>query len=122
MLPVAGYITASIVSYIRAKADALGFDAHTGIVERAERFLLLGIGLLFYRNLLIPILALIVVLNVITAAQRFIKVWGQATRQTPALSDRRRRRPRSADRTVAQRWQSRSASRGRQGGSRRPPT
>ena len=121
MLPVAGYITASIVSYIRAKADALGFDAHTGIVERAERFVLLGIGLLFYRNLLIPILALIVVLNLITAAQRFIKVWGQATRQTPALSDRRRRRPRSADPTVAQRWQARSSGRGRSSGSRRPP-
>ncbi len=120
MLPVAGYITASIVSYIRAKADALGFDAHTGIVERAERFVLLAIGLLFYRNLLIPILALIVVLNVITAAQRFIKVWGQATQETPALSDRRRRRPRSDDRGVAQRWQARSAAKSRTGKSRPP--
>ncbi|MEX0768495.1 MAG: CDP-alcohol phosphatidyltransferase family protein [Microthrixaceae bacterium] len=120
MLPVAGYITASIVSYIRAKADALGFDAHTGIVERAERFVLLAIGLLFYSNLLIPILVLIVVLNLITAAQRFIKVWGQATQETPALSDRRRRRPRSAEQGVAQRWQDRSAARRRTGRTRPP--
>ena len=120
MLPVAGYITASIVSYIRAKADALGFDAHTGIVERAERFILLAIGLLFYQYLLLPVLALIIVLNVITAAQRFIAVWGQATRQTPALSDRRRRRARRPERTVSERWQARAEARGRQSGRRRP--
>jgi len=114
MLPVAGYITASIVSYIRAKADALGFDARGGIVERAERFILLAIGLLF-EPLLLPVLALIIVLNVITAVQRFVKVWRQASAQTPALSDRRRRRARRSDRTASQRWQSRSAARNRSG-------
>lgn len=114
MLPVAGYITASIVSYIRAKADALGFDARGGIVERAERFILLAIGLLF-EPLLLPILALIIVLNVITALQRFVKVWRQASAQTPALSDRRRRRSRRSDRSASQRWQSRSAARNRSG-------
>ncbi len=92
MLPVAGYVTASVVSYIRAKADALGFDAHTGIVERAERIILLAVALLFSETLLLPILALIVVLNVITAGQRFVKVWHQATTQTPALNDVRERR------------------------------
>lgn len=91
VLPVAGYVSASLVSYIRAKADALGFDARGGLVERAERFILLGLGLLF-DPLLVPVMALIVVLNMITAGQRFVKVWGQATAQTPALSDRRRRR------------------------------
>lgn len=120
MLPVAGYVTASVVSYIRAKADALGFDAHTGIVERAERFILLAIGLLFYQYLLLWVLALIIVLNVITAAQRFVKVWVQATNQTPALSDRRRRRARRPERTVAERWQARADARGRQTGRRRP--
>ena len=117
MLPVAGYVTASIVSYIRAKADALGFDASGGIVERAERFILLAIGLLF-EPLLLVVLALIIVLNLITAGQRFVKVWGQATRQTPALSDRRRRRPRRSDRTVAERWQTRADARRRQQSSR----
>ena len=117
MLPVAGYVTASIVSYIRAKADALGFDASGGIVERAERFILLAVGLLF-EPLLLVVLALIIVLNLITAGQRFVKVWGQATRQTPALSDRRRRRPRRSDRTVAERWQSRADARRRQQSSR----
>jgi len=119
MLPVAGYVTASIVSYIRAKADALGFDARGGIVERAERFILLAIGLLF-EPVLLPILALIIVLNSITAGQRFVKVWNQATRQTPALSDRRRRRPRRIERTGAQRLRARATNRTRQGGSGRP--
>ena len=82
MLPVAGYVSASLVSYIRAKADALGFDARGGLVERAERFILLGLGLLF-DPLLVPVMALIVVLNMITAGQRFVKVWRQATAQTP---------------------------------------
>jgi CDP-diacylglycerol--glycerol-3-phosphate 3-phosphatidyltransferase len=114
MLPVAGYVTASIVSYIRAKADALGFDARGGLVERAERFILLAIGLLF-EPVLIPVLILIIVLNTVTAAQRFVKVWRQASAQTPALSDRRRRRPRRTDRTVGQRLQARSGARGRTG-------
>lgn len=113
MLPVAGYVSASLVSYIRAKADALGFDARGGLVERAERFILLGIGLLF-DPILVPVLALIVVLNMITAGQRFVKVWRQATAQTPALSDRRRRR--SSRRTPRPRPAGRSSLR-RPGGS-----
>jgi CDP-diacylglycerol---glycerol-3-phosphate 3-phosphatidyltransferase len=119
MIPVAGYVTASIVSYIRAKADALGFDARGGLVERAERFILLALGLLF-EPILLPVLILIVALNSITAGQRFVKVWQQATKQTPALSDRRRRRPRRGDRTMTQRWQARAEARGRQTGTRRP--
>jgi len=96
VLPVLGYATASWVSYVRAKADALGFDAHVGLVERAERIILLALGLLFGGNVLIVVLAAIVVLNLITAGQRFVKVWGQATAATPALSARRpRRAPRS---------------------------
>lgn len=94
LLPVACYVTASWVSYIRAKADALGFDARGGLVERAERLILLALGLLF-SGILVPVLGLIVVLNLITAGQRFVKVWGQATTASPALSDRRRRRPRT---------------------------
>jgi CDP-diacylglycerol--glycerol-3-phosphate 3-phosphatidyltransferase len=116
MLPVAGYVTASVVSYIRAKADALGFDARGGLVERAERFILICIGLLF-SPVLLWVLGLIVVLNAITAGQRFAKVWVQATNQAPALTDRRRRRPRRPERTMSDRWQARAEAR-RRGASR----
>lgn len=112
MLPIAGYVSASIVSYIRAKADALGFDARGGLVERAERFILICLGLLF-EPILLWVLALIVVLNSITAVQRFAKVWVQATNQTPALASRQRRRPRRSDRTMAERWQARAEARRR---------
>jgi CDP-diacylglycerol---glycerol-3-phosphate 3-phosphatidyltransferase len=118
MLPVAGYVSASVVSYIRAKADALGFDARGGLVERAERFILICVGLLF-EPLLLWVLALILVLNVITAGQRFVKVWVQATNQTPALVDRRRRRPRRPERTMTDRFQARAEAR-RRSGNRRP--
>ncbi|MEI2639527.1 MAG: CDP-alcohol phosphatidyltransferase family protein [Microthrixaceae bacterium] len=87
MLPIAGYVSAAVVSYIRAKADALGFNAHTGVVERAERFILLAVGLLFAEILLLPMLAIIVIANIVTATQRFVMVWTQATQATPALND-----------------------------------
>lgn len=109
MLPVAGYVTASVVSYIRAKADALGFDARGGLVERAERFILICVGLLF-EPFLLWMLALIVVLNAITAVQRFTKVWIQATNQAP-VTTRARRRARRPERTMSERWQARAQAR-----------
>ncbi|HMX66469.1 MAG TPA: CDP-alcohol phosphatidyltransferase family protein, partial [Microthrixaceae bacterium] len=47
ILPMACYVSASLVSYIRAKGDALGLDGSGGLVERAERFIMLAVGLLF---------------------------------------------------------------------------
>lgn len=110
LLPVAGYATASWVSYVRAKADALGFDAHVGLVERAERLILLGVGLLFGGSVLVGMLIAIVVLNLVTAMQRFVAVWKQATDATPTLSarrderaERRRRRNPRASRSASDR-------------------
>lgn len=98
MLGVAVLIGASLVSYQRAKAESLGFDAKGGIMERAERFIALGVGLLF-PEILVPILWLMLVLTIITALQRFVKVWKQATAARPDLireprRSRRRSRPR----------------------------
>lgn len=118
MVPVAGYVTASIVSYVRAKADALGFDARGGLVERAERFILLAVGLLF-EPILLAVLVLIVVLNTVTAGQRFVKVWRQASEQQAPPKSRRRRRARRSERTMADRWEARAAARERRAG-RRP--
>ncbi len=97
MLPVAIMGAAIMVSYQRAKAESLGFDAKGGIMERAERFIVLGVGLLF-NEYLIPILWVMFVLTAITAIQRFAKVWKQASATRPApidepqLARRRRRR------------------------------
>src|SRR6476660_3025110 len=47
VLPLAVLAVSMLVSYERAKADSLGFDARGGLMERAERLVALGIGLLF---------------------------------------------------------------------------
>jgi CDP-diacylglycerol---glycerol-3-phosphate 3-phosphatidyltransferase len=66
-----------LVTYERAKAESLGFSARGGIMERAERLVLLGIGLAF--DILVPILWIMLVLTAITAVQRFVMVWRQAS-------------------------------------------
>jgi CDP-diacylglycerol--glycerol-3-phosphate 3-phosphatidyltransferase len=95
MVPVALMAMAMLVSYQRAKAESLGFSAKGGLMERAERFIVLGFGLLF-NDLLIPVLWVMLVLTTITAIQRFVKVWRQASGKAPI-----RRRERMARRRRA---------------------
>lgn len=77
ILPVAVLAMSSIISYQRAKAESLGLSAKGGLMERAERIVLLCIGLLF-NALLVPIMWVMLALVTVTAVQRFIKVWKQA--------------------------------------------
>ncbi len=83
MLPLAVLAMSQIISYERAKAESLGFDARGGIMERAERIILLCFGLLF-DSLLVPVLWVMLVLTAFTAVQRFVKVWRQASAERPA--------------------------------------
>ncbi|MCH1512509.1 MAG: CDP-alcohol phosphatidyltransferase family protein [Acidimicrobiales bacterium] len=80
MLPVAVMAIALLVSYQRAKAESLGYDAKGGIMERAERFIVLALGLLI-DQILIPVLWVMLVLTAFTACQRFLKVWKQASKE-----------------------------------------
>jgi len=80
MLPVALMAVAMLISYQRAKAESLGYDAKGGLMERAERFIMLGFGLLF-SELLVGVLWVMFALSAITAGQRFVKVWRQASRE-----------------------------------------
>lgn len=77
LLPMAIMGVSSLISYERAKAEALGLHAKGGLMERAERIIVLCIGLLF-DSVLVPILWIMLVLTVITAIQRFVMVWRQA--------------------------------------------
>jgi CDP-diacylglycerol--glycerol-3-phosphate 3-phosphatidyltransferase len=90
VLPFAVLGAAFLVSYERAKAESLGFNAKGGIMERAERIVLLGIGLVF-SSLLVPVLWAMLVLTLATAVQRFVMVWRQAS-------------PAPREREVAPRW------------------
>lgn len=77
IVPYAVAAVSSVISYERAKAESLGLSAKGGLMERAERIILLCIGLLF-GSLLLPIMWIMLVLTSITAIQRFFNVWKQA--------------------------------------------
>lgn len=94
MLPVAVMSLAMLVSYQRAKAESLGYEAKGGIMERAERFIVLAFGLLF-SEFLVWTLWVMIVLTAVTAVQRFVKVWRQASASQP-VRPRARRRSRRA--------------------------
>lgn len=65
-----------LVSYVRARAEALGYDCKVGLLERPERIILIVIGLL--TGWITPVLWCLAVLTHITAAQRFFHVWAQS--------------------------------------------
>ena len=86
VLPFAVMAVSSLISYQRAKAEALGLTAKGGLMERAERIILLCVGLLF-DSMLLWTMILMLVLVTITAVQRFFKVWNQAA-VAPAAAER----------------------------------
>ena len=96
ILPFAVASVSSVISYQRAKAESLGLDAKGGLMERAERIVLICVGLAF-SVLLVPILWVMLVLTSFTAVQRFVKVWRQAAVApiTQARIDLRRSRRQS---------------------------
>jgi CDP-diacylglycerol---glycerol-3-phosphate 3-phosphatidyltransferase len=103
VLPLAVLAVSMLVSYERAKAEALGFDARGGLMERAERLLLLGFGLLF-ETLLVPVLWVMFVLTLFTSGQRFVKVWVQASKPAPQTPSRMRWRSRRVPRSTRRVW------------------
>lgn len=78
LLPVAVLGASLLISYERAKAEALGYQAKGGLMERAERIVLICASLAF-SFLMIPLLWVMLALTTATAVQRFAKVWRQAT-------------------------------------------
>jgi CDP-diacylglycerol---glycerol-3-phosphate 3-phosphatidyltransferase len=110
LLPFALFIAASLVSYQRAKAESLGFDAKGGLMERAERFVVLAFGLLF-SGLFVPVLWLMLALTVLTAATRFRKVWLQASGRRPVPPRLARRPRRRTARPRTEVWRERAQAR-----------
>ena len=84
--PVAGVVAVSLVwlmsllvSYIRARAEAIQIDCEVGVFTRAERVFLLVLGLLLssFGSTLLVILWVIAALSLVTVAQRLYHVWRQ---------------------------------------------
>jgi CDP-diacylglycerol--glycerol-3-phosphate 3-phosphatidyltransferase len=100
VLSMAVLAVSSIISYERAKAESLGLVAKGGLMERAERVILLCIGLLF-DNILVWVMWLMLVLVTMTAVQRFFKVWKQAAVAPVVAARIEQRRSRRQSRRVA---------------------
>ncbi|HTT59895.1 MAG TPA: CDP-alcohol phosphatidyltransferase family protein [Acidimicrobiales bacterium] len=83
LLPFGILATTFLISYERSKAESLGLAAKGGLMERAERLILLGIGLASY-TIFIPVLWVMLGLTAMTAIGRFWRVWQVAARPAPA--------------------------------------
>lgn len=112
VLPLAVLAASMLISYERAKAEGLGFNARGGLMERAERIVMLAFGLLF-DSLLVPVLWVMLALTMVTAVQRFVKVWQQASAVAPIRAESRWRARRTA-RPRGRAWRTRA---GRRAGS-----
>ena len=82
MLVIVALTGSLLVSYVRARAQSLGFDGNGGLLARPERVVITVIGLMV-APLLIWALWILAVLTNVTAVQRIFSVW-QESRGTPA--------------------------------------
>ena len=64
-----------LVSYIRARAEALGMECEVGLFTRPERVVVLAIGLII--NQIAIALGIMVAFSFFTVGQRMIYVWRQ---------------------------------------------
>jgi CDP-diacylglycerol---glycerol-3-phosphate 3-phosphatidyltransferase len=82
-LAVIALVAAEVTSYVRAKAEAIDLDCSVGMLERAERAILLIVALLGAAWLLEPVLWLLAVGGTVTVVQRIHHVWCQIDRDLP---------------------------------------
>ncbi|WP_426995926.1 phosphatidylinositol phosphate synthase [Pseudarthrobacter sp. N5] len=77
-----------VVSYARAKAEALGFEANVGVAERAERLVSVLVvtgftGLGLPSTVLLVTLGLLALASLITVVQRIVTVHRQSLEDAP---------------------------------------
>jgi CDP-diacylglycerol--glycerol-3-phosphate 3-phosphatidyltransferase len=77
VLAFAVAVLSLLISYERARAESLDLNGKSGLMERAERMVVLGLGLMFGR--LTAALWVLAALTALTVVQRFVHVWRQAT-------------------------------------------
>ncbi len=73
-----------LTSYVRARAEGLGINCPVGLFTRAERVIILALGLLLnplYEFSIFIALLLVVVLGFVTVGQRLMYVWQQTKSQ-----------------------------------------
>lgn len=75
LLVLAALVGSFLVSYTKARAEALGVSCEVGLMERPERFIVLVAGALL--GLLVPALWVLATLTLVTAGQRILHVRGE---------------------------------------------
>ncbi|HEX6063346.1 MAG TPA: CDP-alcohol phosphatidyltransferase family protein [Longimicrobiales bacterium] len=103
MLAMAG---SQMISYTRARAEAMGIDCRVGLMPRAERIVLLGSSALFFGEswdglVLKGVILVLAVLTNLTAFQRIVWVWKHA-RGVP-LEEQKKYEPRKELHTAGDR-------------------
>lgn len=64
-----------MVSYVRARAEGLGYECKVGIMQRPERIVYVGFSSLIHAYLLELVIWMIAILANFTAIQRMYHVW-----------------------------------------------
>jgi CDP-diacylglycerol--glycerol-3-phosphate 3-phosphatidyltransferase len=78
---VAALAGSFLVSYVRARAQSLGFTCETGLFARPERVVVTVVGLVFGAPVLYGVVFLLAILTNLTALQRIREVWLQGRAQ-----------------------------------------
>jgi CDP-diacylglycerol--glycerol-3-phosphate 3-phosphatidyltransferase len=82
---VAALAGSFLVSYVRARAQSLGFTCDSGLFARPERVVATVVGLIFGGAVLNVVVILLAVLTNLTALQRIREVWLQGRAQRLAI-------------------------------------
>ncbi len=64
-----------MVSYVRARAEGLGFDCKVGVMQRPERIVLVSLGAMISEIALVIAMILVAALSNFTALQRIYYIW-----------------------------------------------
>ena len=85
---VLAVLASLMVSYTRARAEALGVECKVGIANRAVRVVILSVGIVFADlDLLAPAVYVLAGLGIITVLQRILHVRKELTRLAQPASD-----------------------------------
>lgn len=64
-----------MVSYVRARAEGIGYECKVGVMQRAERIVFTGVSSLIHPIALMVVIWIIAILANVTAIQRMHYVW-----------------------------------------------
>jgi CDP-diacylglycerol--glycerol-3-phosphate 3-phosphatidyltransferase len=77
-----------LVSYIRARAEGLGFICDVGFLQREERVALLGITGVLHTTLFIIVVWFTALASLLTVVQRLLYIWKEDEKQRKKIKDK----------------------------------